>query len=1031
MRDLFGTYPPSAGPWLKSSLRSAMRSGLLSGALAMLSLTAANAQEAAEQGNQPGLAEVVVTGSRIPVPANVSATSPTTTVSTQEIQLEGHTDTIEVLNQLPQNIISNADLGNQSNPLSSPGGVATADLRGLGPQRTLVLIDGRRLGIGDPNTQNPNPAPDLDQIPAALIERVDVVTGGASAVYGSDATAGVINFIMKKNFQGVQIDGQYAEFMHDNNLSGIQALGAAQAAAVGSNTFLAPSGNTTFGDRRDLSVLMGTNIADGAGNITTYFTYHNQAAVPENRTDYGSCLLVENGLLTGGPLNGFTCLGSSNSNIFIVGPNAYSVVGHGFLPYPQTGSTPPPEFNSATYEYLQRQDERYNAGFMAHLDLNDYVKPYLDFSFMSDRTTEVDGPSALFQTSYPFTPDNLYRVNCSNPLLSAQEQGILCTPAQIAADTASPGSAAGLATLDIGRRNVEGGGRIFDYEHTNFRVVLGATGDLLDGLTYDAYGSFYDVTLAATYGNFLNYGNIGQALIATGTAAKPVCVNTVGNCVPYNIFTQGGVTAAQLGFLDTTANSHGTSTEGIVHIDFTADLGKWGITSPMAHDGAAVNFGAEHRYDTLVYAPDALLTAGDLAGFTQVVPTNAAFGVSEGFVEARIPVIQDKPFVHDLDLDAGYRYSSYTSVGTTSTYKFEVQYAPLPDFRLRYSYDRAVRAPNLVELYNGGAYGQQSFLGVDPCAGATPSASLAQCEHTGVTPAQYGAIPQCIAGQCGQVIIGNSALKPEQADTYSLGLTLTPTMLPGFTASIDYWHMAFFDLIGVYPGATLFDTCLTSGAPVYCSQIVRNTVTGALTGATVAGGGYILQKDFNLGSSIESGVDLQASYRLALGAMGSLTTTMNGTYLQHSISTPYPGAQSFDCAGLFGPDCNTNSVNPRWRHTLRASWQTPWSKLLLSANWRFIGATTLDNNSNNPALHFAEFGEYDYIDARIPNYSYLDLAMQWPVWRNIEVRAGVNNVLDKDPPVISQELTQVGTPNSYPTYDLLGRNLFVAFTAKF
>jgi outer membrane receptor protein involved in Fe transport len=165
--------------------------------------------------------------------------------------------------------------------------------------------------------------------------------------------------------------------------------------------------------------------------------------------------------------------------------------------------------------------------------------------------------------------------------------------------------------------------------------------------------------------------------------------------------------------------------------------------------------------------------------------------------------------------------------------------------------------------------------------------------------------------------------------------------------------------------------------------------------------------------------------------MGSLTTTMNGTYLQHSISTPYPGAQSFDCAGLFGPDCNTNSVNPRWRHTLRASWQTPWSKLLLSANWRFIGATTLDNNSNNPALHFAEFGEYDYIDARIPNYSYLDLAMQWPVWRNIEVRAGVNNVLDKDPPVISQELTQVGTPNSYPTYDLLGRNLFVAFTAKF
>jgi iron complex outermembrane receptor protein len=981
----------------------------------------------------PALQEVVVTGSRIPVPANISATSPTTTVSTQDIHLQGQTDTIEILNQLPQNVIAaGADLGNQSNPLSSPGGVATADLRGLGPQRTLVLVDGRRLGIGDPNTQNPNPAPDLDQIPAALIERVDVVTGGASAVYGSDATAGVINFILKKDFQGIQIDGQYAQFMHDNNLSGIQAIDAATAVSTGNPAFNAPSGNTTFGDRRDLSIVMGTNIADGMGNITAYFSYHNQAPVAESRTDYGTCLLVENGLLTGGPLNGYTCLGSSNSNVFIVNGNSYSVVGHSLLPFPQTGSVPPSAFNSDTYEYLQRQDERYNAGVMAHLDLNDYVKPYFDFMFMYDRTNEVDGPSGLFQTNYPFTPDNLYRVNCSNPLLSAQEQGILCTPTQIAADTANPGSAAGLATLDIGRRNVEGGGRLFDYEHTNFRAVLGATGDVLDGLTYDAYGSFYYVTLFDSNSNFINYANLGQALIATGTAANPVCVNTVGNCVPYNIFTQGGVTPAQLKFLQTTGTGYGTTSEGIFHVDFTADMGKWGITSPLAHEGVGLNFGAEHRYDTLVYTPDAALSAGDLAGFTgAVVATNSAFDVSEGFIEARVPVMQDRPFVHDLVVDAGYRYSSYSDVGTTSTYKFEVQYAPLPDFRLRYSYDRAVRAPNLIELFNPASYGQQSFLGVDPCAGATPTATLAQCEHTGVTAAQYGSIPQCVAGQCGQSISGNPALKPEEADTYSAGITLTPTMLPDFTASIDYWHILFFDVIGVYPGATLFNQCLLTGNPTFCSQIVRNTATGALTGATVAGGGYIVQKNFNLGASLESGIDIQANYRLGLGAWGSLSAALNGTYLEHSITTPYPGAQSFDCAGLFGPDCNTNSINPRWRHTLRVNWSTPWDKLLLSANWRFIGATRLDNNSNNPALMFSEFGEYDYVDARIPNYSYLDLAAIWPVWRSIELRAGVNNVLDKSPPVISSELTGVGTPNTYPTYDELGRNLFIAFTARF
>jgi iron complex outermembrane recepter protein len=1031
MPILFGHHAPSARAWLGSSSRNALRFGLLAGALTLLGTAAANAQEATEQ---PALQEVVVTGSRIPVPANISATSPTTTVTTQDIQLQGQTDTIEVLNQLPQNIISaGADLGNNSNPLTSPGGVATADLRGLGPQRTLVLVDGRRLGLGDPNTQNPNPAPDLDQIPAALIERVDVVTGGASAVYGSDATAGVINFIMKKNFQGVQVDGQFSEFMHGNSNSGIEQIDAEHAIDTGNPLFNPPTGTNTFGDRRDVSVLMGTNIADGQGNVTAYFTYHNQAPVSDKLLDYSSCSIAEVGALTGAPANYLGCLGSSNSNKFIVGGTPFSVVGNQFLPFPVVGSSPPSDFNSSQYEYAQRQDERYNAGFMSHLTLNDYVKPYMEFTFMNDRTVTVVGPSALFQTNYPFTPDDLYRVNCSNPLLSAQQRGILCTPAQIAADTATPGTAAGLATLDIGRRNIEGGGRESFYEHTNFRVVVGSEGDLLDGLHYDAYGQFYYTTLFVSNTNYLNYANVGQALIATtGPTGTPVCVNPVGGCVPYNIFTQGGVTAAQLKYLDTPGTAQGNNSEGIAHIDFTADLGKWGIASPLAHDGAGVNVGAEHRFETLVFNPDAVEAAGDLAGYTgAVVATNSAYDVNEGFFEGRVPVIQDKPFVHDLDVDAGYRYSSYSTVGATNTYKFEVQYAPLPDFRLRYSYDRAVRAPNLIELFNPPSYGQQSFVPVDPCAGATPTATLAQCEHTGVTPAQYGSIPQCVAGQCGQVISGNPALKPEQADTYSIGITLTPTMLPNFTASIDYYHIEFFQLIGPYPGAALFGGCLASGTPLYCSQITRNAVTGALTGANVAGGGWILQKDYNLGTSLTSGIDVQASYRLGLGKWGSLTTRFNGSWLEHDTVTPYPGGPTWDCAGLFGSNCSTNGVNPNWRHTMRFNWQTPWDKLLLSANWRFIGATTLDNNNANPFLKFSELGEYSYISGRIGNYSYLDLSFSWPLWQGIEIRGGANNVLDKSPPLIDYFIAGTGSPNTYPTYDTLGRELYIAFTAKF
>ena len=175
-------------------------------------------------------------------------------------------------------------------------------------------------------------------------------------------------------------------------------------------------------------------------------------------------------------------------------------------------------------------------------------------------------------------------------------------------------------------------------------------------------------------------------------------------------------------------------------------------------------------------------------------------------------------------------------------------------------------------------------MGADPCAGATPSASAAACAHTGVTAAQYGLIPQCVSGQCGQVIEGNSQLKPEVAKTWSLGLTFTPTELRGLTASIDYYHIRLENQVGNYPFAVILNGCLNDDNPIYCSQIVRNHITGALTGATVDGGGYFLQKDYNLGVSIVSGFDAQFNYRLGLpGNWGSIDTALNGAYLLLSL----------------------------------------------------------------------------------------------------------------------------------------------------
>src|SRR5579872_4871087 len=275
------------------------------------------------------LQEVTVTGSRIPVPANITATSPINVVSGQDVQLSGQTDIGNLISLLPQNVISGGvDTGNTSSPLTSTGGFETVDLRGLGPQRTLVLVNGRRLGIGDPSTANPNPSPDIDQIPVPLIQRIDVVTGGASATYGSDAIAGVVNFILRTDFQGLEINGGYSFDQHSQH-STIQS-------ALTDANFPIPSGKTD-GGTHDLSIVMGTNMDDGKGNITGYFVYHNQAAVPGSDRDFSACQVASN-------LPGFVCAGSSNSNRFQIngpGTTRETVVGTSFLKWPQTTSNPP------------------------------------------------------------------------------------------------------------------------------------------------------------------------------------------------------------------------------------------------------------------------------------------------------------------------------------------------------------------------------------------------------------------------------------------------------------------------------------------------------------------------------------------------------------------------------------------------------------------------------------------------------------------------------------------------------------------
>ena len=1038
---------------------------LLACVSAQLCLNAAWAQTSATgaaKDNSEQVEEVVVTGSRIAAP-NATSTSPIQVVSSESIKTTGKSDVSDILNQLPQNF-NNAlgqDLGNGTPALTTPGGVATADLRGLGPNRTLVLVDGRRLGQGSPNTAIASPAPDLDQVPLGLVDRVEVVTGGASAAYGSDAVAGVVNFILKHDFQGFQVDGQYNTNWHTNHEDHIQALAKEFGASP-------PTGTATDGSQRKFDLLMGTNFADGQGNVTAYLAYRHADPVASSQRDFGACQL--NPVLdAAGNSVGLRCAGSSNSNFFNPNPPGlqttagYNVLGNQFIPFGSAPTTPPAEFNSQKYIYMTREDDRYNAAVLGHIKLNDYAQPYAEFYFMNDRTHTAIAPSAAFKDSNAFDPFGTgdYPVNCDNPLLSGQQASILCSPAQLSYVAATPGQACifntdangnvtspNCADVNIGRRNVEGGGRAFLFEHTNYRAVIGTRGDLGDAWTYDAYGQYYYTTFYNSNENFLSFHAIDNALQVTRNAGgQPVCISG-GSCVPWNIFNTGGVTPDQLAPLYLTGTAYGTTTLRTLHGEVTGQLGKYGVASPWASEGLAVDAGYEHRGENVTFAPDAAELSGDLSGFGSAsVAINNDVSVSEEFAELRLPIVQNKTGIKELLFDGGYRHSNYSSVGGVNTYKFEAQFAPVADYRLRVSYDRAIRAPNIIELYNPQLVATTNFGTSDPCAATVDNNgvihhaqySLQQClnmrgaisvvNFTNLygNGADTDRIPQATAFQMSELTGGNTQLNPETAKSYTLGLNFSPAQIPNLAGSVDYYHIRIDGGVGVVPATAALNNCANTADPFFCSLIFRNPHNGALdTIGPPSGGGYIIQTNLNVASLLVSGIDVQLGYKHDLpGQWGSLGFELNGAYLLHTETQPFKGAHTYDCAGLYGGTCQT--VNFRWHHILRTTWRTPWH-VDASLTWRYLGPVSLDSNTSDPTLNN---GVFDYVDARIPAINYLDFQASWDATSVLSFRAGINNMLDKDPPILSSGVVPGGAANTNPVYDMFGRELFVGVTARF
>jgi outer membrane receptor protein involved in Fe transport len=964
--------------------------------------------------------EIVITGSRIPR-HNLTAVSPVAVVSSEEVKQEGAVLTETVINRLPQAV------PDQGLFLSNGAtGTATVNLRGFGAGRTLVLINGRRLLPGDATYA----APDINFVPTALIKRVEVLTGGASSVYGSDAVAGVVNFILDTRLEGLRVDTQTSVYQHDNRNDHIRPL-------LEDAGYPFPDGNTVDGPIRDINAAYGLSFADGRGHLTAYAGYRKATGFTQDSRDYSSCAVSADD-----PVAPPECGGSLASGI-----GTFGIVRFGIPYHPTAERTFAPGlsfFNFAPYNYYQRPDRRYTAGLFADFELSDAVKPYLEVMFMDDRTVAQVAPSGDFGATRT--------INCDNPLLSQQQRDAVCFDGNyigqvpifdeggnlVAIDGApivfhDPNTGDYLeASLAIQRRNVEGGARVDDFRHRDLRALGGVKGDVGRGLSYDISYLYGRVRQDQVHTNDLLTSRIARALdvVTDPSSGQPVCRSVLNgedpDCVPWDVFAVGAVSPAAAAYLAETTRLSGKVTQQVATASLTADLESWGILSPWAEQAPGFNVGAEYRKDKLSLDPDEHFRNADVVGLgTPLLPLSGSTSVKELFGELRIPVITHR-FIEGLELEGGYRLSWYRNARSrvsSSSWKIGGDLSPVRGLRFRASTQRAVRAPNVQELF-AVSFADNFFR--DACAGLNPSATLQQCAASGVTDAQYGHIlaqPDQGFGYNG-ISGGNPALKPERATTKAIGVVFEPRFLRGFSLTADWFDIELKGAIGFIGSQRIISTCLETGDPLFCGRVHRDS-EGSLW---LTPQGFVDDTEANFGALKTNGIDVSSSYGHSLGRFGSANVEFMGTWTHRFVTDSGGLSTPFDCAGLYGAVCGFPL--PRWRHNLRTTWSAPQG-FSLSLEWRHIDAVSVDAR-----LVESFFGQsYNPAVGKIGAQDYFDLTAIARIADRYQLRIGVRNLFDRQPPIVATgpfgACSGAGTcnGNTFPQlYDPLGRFIFVGAT---
>lgn len=963
-------------------------------ALAWAAPVQAQTAAAASQADSAPDTEVVVTGSRISRPELQSA-SPIAVVSSAAIQNQGITNIEDLATKLPQVGIPGISRTN-SNFLTSGNGVQALNLRNLGDQRTLVLVNGRRFVAGLAGTSTV----DVNNIPTEMIDRVEVVTGGASAVYGSDAIAGVVNFVLKDSFEGITARGQY----------GITSRGD-EPNWTGSVT-----GGFKFGP-------------DGRGSVVANFTYSEDKGLlsrdraisaqdclyicgPTAYSSYaaqGRFQLMNNGVASGNA-------GGFQSNLFTFNPDNSVVLG-----FP-TGYG----YNRNGVRRIATPITRYLGTITSRYELSDHVTAFLEGTYGKTKSSSQIEASPLAST------DIGADYGIDNPFIPA------AIAAQIAARNSDGIASNNVTDISFRRRQVE----VYTRSNTNsretFRVAGGFRGDITDKWNYEisgVYGQLKDHTQTQD----VDITKYAQALDAIrDSSGNIVCRDPAARaagCAPINLFGYNTASPQASAYV----LSDIPRSDDIKNTELVFNANVAGSLFALPYGDVKTSFGVEYRREKSVDDWDALTNAGQNSG-NQTPDTIGKFNVKEVFGELNVPILEDVSFAKSLSVQGQARYSDYSTVGKVFSWSVGGAFAPIRDVRFRANYAIANRAPNIGELYQPPS---ETFPSVsDPCDGLGATGGDKYAAACRAIPAVAAAIAQNGKFAYSQADLqgingfdgGNTQLREEKAKTLTAGVVLTPSVLRGFSFSADYFHIKLNNAIGIVPRQTSIEQCLLTGLSQFCGNVIRDPNTGFIT--------TVNAQNVNIASTLTSGIDfdLRYSHKLGLAADDQFDVHVLYTWTQKYKSQSDPSAPNNSGVGnLEYGEVFRHKVNATFDYSVgpfALSWNTTYlSKMVFAPESEFDTPGTIDFLLGQ-GLTQAQ-AERAAGHNRIKSRMYHDVQLKAYAGANkqFEMFVGVQNLFDRKPPVLEDGLfpgaSITGTTTAADVYDPFGRRFYAGVQVHF